>query len=624
MSHPAYKKGYANNNSLSVIYKAMALEEDILDTLPNVIITTDTNFIITAVNNACEIIYGGPVSDLIGKDFFNVVKFETVGIASEKAIAHLKETGYWSGDVIYFNKDQSYYNYQHKLVFESICSAVKDVNGNVIAYTFISKNISERLRQEKALAKAEDQYRTLVDSLSEGVIVMNVNGLITTCNKRAGEILGYEIDNLTGKLVASSHWNAVREDGSEFPLDDFPAIVTLNTGEEKNNVIMGINKPSGEMIWLSINSRPMYSEGFDQPEAVVVSFTEITESVKANERYTYALKATSDAIWDLDVQSNSIYRSENFATLTGYSNDEVKPTLDWFIQKIHPEDRYRVQTNVDFCIRHSIKLWQNAYQFKTADGTYRHFLDKAFAIYENGKLVRVIGGIQDMTNSKQLEAQLVDEQLQKQRIINKTTIQVQEKERNRISRELHDNVNQLLMSAKLHVGAAKNSEEDNTELLEKAAAYILMAVEEIRTLSKELNSSILTTVGIQKSIDDIAKNMLLLNEIKTEVDIDTKFAKRLSEDQQLMVYRIIQEQTNNIIKYAECTEVTISLREQNKQALLIISDNGKGFDKNNKQATGIGLINIFNRANAYNGKVEIITSPGNGCILQVSFPVKQE
>jgi signal transduction histidine kinase len=88
------------------------------------------------------------------------------------------------------------------------------------------------------------------------------------------------------------------------------------------------------------------------------------------------------------------------------------------------------------------------------------------------------------------------------------------------------------------------------------------------------------------------------------------------------VYRIIHEQTNNIIKYAGCTEATISLLEENNQAELIISDNGKGFDKNNQQATGIGFINIFNRVNAYNGKVEIITSPGNGCKLQVSFPAK--
>jgi two-component system sensor histidine kinase UhpB len=353
----------------------------------------------------------------------------------------------------------------------------------------------------------------------------------------------------------------------------------------------------------------------------VSSFTEITHTLKANERFSYALKASSDAIWDMDVLTNSIYRSENFSLLTGYKKDEIEPTLEWFLNKIHPDHKERVQTNVEYCLNNKLTHWENEYKFKIADGSYRHLLDKAFAIYENSRLIRVIGGIQDITESKKLEFRLVYEQVQKQKLINKATIQAQEKERNRISRELHDNVNQLLMSAKLHIGAAKKSDEGNTDLLEKAAAYILMAVEEIRDLSKELNSSLLTNVGLQKSIDDIAGNMKLLHEVILKSDIDTNLIAKLSDDQLLMVYRIIQEQTNNILKYAECTQAFISLQGNENNAKLIISDNGKGFDKKNQEASGIGFINIFNRVDAYNGKSEIITSPGNGCALHISFPI---
>jgi PAS domain S-box-containing protein len=507
-------------------------------------------------------------------------------------------------------------------VFNSSCSAVKDAEGKIIAYTFISKNISERIRQELALARAEDRYHTLIESLSEGIIMMNVSGIITTCNKRAEEILGIPHGELTGKLVASSYWNAVREDGTEYPLDEMPAIVTLNTAKEINNAIMGLQRPDGNTCWLSINSRPMFREGFTQPEAVVCSFTEITQNRKADERYRYALKASSDAIWDMDVLSGNVYRSENFTMLTGYSAAEIRPTLDWFIEQIHPEDRYRVQSNVDYCMKANLTNWQNAYRFKTADGSYRHFLDKAFAIYENGKLVRVIGGIQDMTQSKKLESQLVTDQVEKQRIINKATIQAQEMERSRISSELHDNVNQLLISAKLNIGAAKNSKEDNTELLEKASAYILMAVEEIRTLSKKLNSSILTTLGLEKCMEDIAKN-LELNEITPRVQIDSALLQRLSQDQVLMLYRVIQEQTTNIVKYAGCTHASYVLQKKDNDAELLISDNGKGFDKNSKEAGGMGFINIFNRVNVYGGKAEIITAPGKGCTLRITIPVGQ-
>ena len=69
------------------------------------------------------------------------------------------------------------------------------------------------------------------------------------------------------------------------------------------------------------------------------------------------------------------------------------------------------------------------------------------------------------------------------------------------------------------------------------------------------------------------------------------------------------------------TEAIISLNEINNNFELIISDNGKGFDKNERKSNGIGFINIFNRVDAYNGRVEIITSPGNGCTLLINFPI---
>ena len=622
MSNAAITTPYPYDAQMSVIYKSMLFTADILNDLPDAIIATDSHFNITGLNPAAEIIYCGHSAEIIGQPFFDVVKFEIIGGTKEGAIAEIIEKGYWGGDVIYYNNDLKYHTNNQKLIFNSCCSAIKDGAGNIIAYTFINKNISEKIRQQEELAKAENKYQILIESLSEGVILMHASGTIGACNKRAAEILGFTPDELAGKAVASQHWKAIKTDGSEFGLDEFPAIITLNTGEEQNNVVMGIETPGGERVWLSVNSRPIFKEGFASPEAVVASFTEITDIKKANERYTYALKASSDAIWDMDVCKGTIYRSENFTTLTGYTKKEIVPSLDWFLHKIHPHDRERVSNNVNSCMQKKLTHWENEYQFMIADGSYKHLLDKAFAVYENGKLIRVIGGIQDMTESKRLEKKLLQEQVQKQRLINKATIQAQERERDRISRELHDNVNQLLMSAKLHIGAAKGAGEEQHNLLDKASEYLLMAVEEIRGLSKELNSNILANVGLQKSIDDIACGMMLSDKMKMKVDTDKEVIDMLVADQQLMLYRIIQEQTNNILKYAGCTEATISIHAKENNAALIISDNGKGFDKNAEHATGIGLINIFNRVNAYNGKVEIITSPGNGCTLNICFPIK--
>ncbi|MBC7886440.1 MAG: hypothetical protein H7Z13_01025 [Ferruginibacter sp.] len=233
------------------------------------------------------------------------------------------------------------------------------------------------------------------------------------------------------------------------------------------------------------------------------------------------------------------------------------------------------------------------------------------------------GVLKNFTETKKLAAQLIYDQLQKQKMINQVAIKAQEKERNRISGELHDNVNQLLMSARLHICVAKNKTVGQTNLLEKANEYLLMAVEEIRSLSKKLTSTVLTHVGLQKSIAEIAANMLLLKNIQLHTNIRDEVVAKMSSEQHLMVYRIIQEQSNNILKYADTTEASITLKEVNHQVELVISDKGKGFDKTEQKTNGIGLINICNRVDAYSGKLDIITSPGNGCTLIINFPLSE-
>ncbi len=114
--------------------------------------------------------------------------------------------------------------------------------------------------------------------------------------------------------------------------------------------------------------------------------------------------------------------------------------------------------------------------------------------------------------------------------------------------------------------------------------------------------------------------MKQFNDIDVTLNIDETIIDKLTQEQQLVVFRIIQEQSNNIIKYSRASAANISLTEKNNQCCLIISDNGIGFDKAKQKQSGIGFINIFNRIDAYNGKVEINTFPDNGCTLNITIP----
>lgn len=232
-----------------------------------------------------------------------------------------------------------------------------------------------------------------------------------------------------------------------------------------------------------------------------------------------------------------------------------------------------------------------------------------------------MGAIKDLTEKKKLEKQLMDEQAQWHKAITQATIDAQEREKTNISRELHDNVNQILMSSKLFMDTAKRMPEQCTELLDKAIEYQMLALQEIRKISKSLSTTNIKTVGIKESVGDIVNNMKLLQQLEVDFIFNERVEDKLLDDQKLMLFRIIQEQTNNIIKYAAAKTVQIMINEANNIVRLVISDDGVGFDTTDKSTKGIGFLNIISRADVYNGKVTIISSPGNGCTLEICFPV---
>ena len=127
-----------------------------------------------------------------------------------------------------------------------------------------------------ALTATAERYRAIFASMAEGVVFQNTDGSIEACNESAGRILGLTADQMAGRTSVDPRWAAVHEDGSSFPGETHPSMVTLRTGESLSNVVMGVHKPDGSLTWISINSRPLVRDG-RQPYAVVTTFADITE-----------------------------------------------------------------------------------------------------------------------------------------------------------------------------------------------------------------------------------------------------------------------------------------------------------------------------------------------------------
>ncbi|MEH2144398.1 PAS domain S-box protein [Nostoc sp.] len=135
-----------------------------------------------------------------------------------------------------------------------------------------------------ALQASEQRYRSVIAAMTEGLVVQNTDGTIYTSNVSAEEILGLSAEQIMGRSSFDPHWYSIHEDGSPFPGNQHPAMVTLQTGEPCRNVIMGISKPDGQLTWISINTQPLLHPNQLLPYAVVSSFSDITERKWAEEQ----------------------------------------------------------------------------------------------------------------------------------------------------------------------------------------------------------------------------------------------------------------------------------------------------------------------------------------------------
>ncbi|MBC7874464.1 MAG: PAS domain S-box protein [Ferruginibacter sp.] len=619
MSKPnAIRSG--GKDHLSVIHKASLTTSIQPGNINDAVLQTDLDFNVTGWNAVAEEMYGQPGA--IGKNIFHLIDVDFVNGSLGELRDNLSQKGTWSGEVKFRRQDGV------QIYFHTTATYLKGEEETPVAILIVCRQTGNAGSNETQLAAVQKKYEILMNTLPEGVMLISADGRIEACNKRGAEILGLEMEDALGRLIASPSWKAIKADGSVFPITEFPGIVSLQTGFPQRNVIIGMQQPNENLVWLSVNSEALIRPGEFDPYAVVVSYSDITESKKteeelrkSNERFYYVSKVSTDAIWDIDLTTNIIYRSGAFSRLSGYTPEQIDADLNWWFNKVHPEDSVRVKDKLNEHIRKGMERWEDEYRFECADGNYKFLLDSGIILYKGGKPQRMLGAIRDLTEQKKLEKQLLDEQLQRQKAITQATITAQEQEKTYISRELHDNVNQILMSAKLFMDTAKRNPAQSNELLEKAIEYQLLALQEIRKLSKSLSPSNVKTVGLKESVEDIVKNMKLLQQVDVEFIFNEKVEDKLSDDQKLMLFRIIQEQTNNILKYAKARTVQIMINQAGNMIHLFISDDGVGFDTSDNSTKGIGFINIISRADTYNGKVNIVSSPGNGCTLEICFPI---
>ncbi len=224
-----------------------------------------------------------------------------------------------------------------------------------------------------------------------------------------------------------------------------------------------------------------------------------------------------------------------------------------------------------------------------------------------------------MKQREKLHNLAIDQERQHAKISMLTAL-LDEQERARIARDLHDGLGGLLSGTKLQLSHLNDKASlEVQEKMQKGISQLDMAVDELRRVAHNLTPDLLQKFGLQEALNDYASRMC--NE---QLDIDVQFlhyTNSLTPDQQLLIYRIIQELVNNAIKHADPSQIIIQLVEEDQQFNITVEDDGKGFDYDlsnlNKSA---GLQNIKSRVEFLKGSFQVHSETGQGSSFEIYIP----
>jgi signal transduction histidine kinase len=219
---------------------------------------------------------------------------------------------------------------------------------------------------------------------------------------------------------------------------------------------------------------------------------------------------------------------------------------------------------------------------------------------------------------KQLQNAREREQLKEafEREILSSRLEIQEQTFNNIAQEIHDNIGQVLSLARLTLNSIECSEPAVNEKVGNISVLVGKAVQDLRHLSRSMHTGNIAETGLEKAV----KGELDMISRAANYSVNFQFTggdARLPPQQELILFRIFQEAVNNIIKHARATSIDVGIHHSPDHFAMTIKDNGKGFDINNMESAGIGLLNIRNRTKLIGADLKIDTSPGSGTCISI-------
>jgi PAS domain S-box-containing protein len=609
---------FVDHNLDELRYQAAMLEN-----VSDIIISCTLAHTIRSWNKPAEDFYNIKAEQALGKTITDLVKIEYIHSTREEAHKEFYETGRWKGEVTYTKPGG-----EKKYLFNSL-SFVTNETGERIGIMVIGKDITDQKRAEENLRKSESFYRNLFADSLDGILLADEEGYLHFCSQSANNLLGYD----PGEIIGRNAFEFVHPDDRTLAIDAF--LKEVIEVPVVKFIVIRLLKKSGEWLWCMVRGHNLLHN--PHIGRIAIYFYDDTLRKQAED----ALKETEQRFRNLvsDLNIGVIMRNaEGRAVLCN------KPVLEFL--EITEEEflRSSFESNGLSFVREDGKpmsMDENPYVIASKKrkpvkdvvlGVYKKnkkklawmLINSHPVLNEEGELLHVITTAIDITERRKLEESLVKEKIKKQKIINKAAIEAQEQERKQIGKELHDNVGQQLTTTKLYLDIVKeNVDGAEHKLVVQATKAITDIINEIRNLSRALTPSALNDLGLVESVRDLCESIKITQAFAIRFYHKHFEEEILDEDTKLMLFRIIQEQINNILKHAEATAILVKLQSDAEQLILTITDNGKGFNTATIKK-GLGIENMANRADLFNGKLDLKTEPGKGCSITVTIPLNKD
>src|SRR5665647_2281998 len=242
------------------------------------------------------------------------------------------------------------------------------------------------------------------------------------------------------------------------------------------------------------------------------------------ENFKLIFNSSSDILYDIDLVANKVVLSDAYEKGFGYKIINNTMSKEDVFSHIYPDDKEAVMQDYSRMLASEDVEWKYNFRFLKSDESVANLFTSSVVLRnEDGKALRRIGHLQDISKQKVLEEKLEQEIKLKEKQIEEATEEAREKERSYLGKELHDNVNQLLGASRLYLSMVKWVGENSEMYLSRSSEYTIMAIEEIRKLSKGLTTDLTRNLGLLESIENLTRDTMEVNPIKISCVLDSYF-----------------------------------------------------------------------------------------------------